>query len=307
MNNVTKTQKTNAIEKAPKSVKQLLSEDSYKKRFKELLKDRDEAFITSIINISNSSQLKDADANTIISSAVIAATLDLPIDQNLGFAYIVPYNISKNINGKWVKIKQAQFQMGYKGYIQLALRSGQYKTINAIAVYEGEIEKVNRLTGEIEFVKDTSSVDYSDEKVIGYMSYFRLLNGFEKTLYMTTAQVEAHARKFSSSYSYDLKEKKKTSRWSIDFESMALKTVLKLLISKYGPLSVSMQEAMIKDQSVDDGDSISYVDNQVSEEIEQNANSEVIDIEDFEEIEEIQENTKPAEDIKPITEEDVPF
>jgi hypothetical protein len=285
-------QKVNKNETAIESVKTLLKKDSYKRRIQELLNDRAEAFSTSIINISNIPSLKDADPNTVIASSIVAATLDLPIDQNLGFAYIVPYNNNKKINGKWVKKKEAQFQMGYKGYIQLALRSGQYKTINAIPVYKGEIERQNRLTGEVIFTENTSDIEYTDENVIGYAAYFRLTNGFEKVLYMTKKQVDDHARKYSSSYAYDLKENKKTSRWSVDFESMALKTVLKLLISKYGPLSVKMQEAIIKDQSVlHDENSPDYVDNAVEEEISNNANSEVIDA-DFEEVEETPEENK---------------
>lgn len=295
-NQVQKAGNNQVAKNEVKSVKELLNKESYKKRLNELLNDRAEAFATSLVNISNTTALKDADPKTVISSAIVAATLDLPIDQNLGFAYIVPYNNSKKINGRWVKNKEAQFQMGYKGFIQLALRSGQYKTINAIPVYKGEIKRKNRLTGEIEFEENTENIDYSDENIIGYASYFRLLNGFEKVLYMSTEQVQAHAKKYSQSYLYDLKENKKSSRWSVDFDAMALKTVIKLLLSKYGPLSVKMQEAIIKDQSVmENENSPQYVDNVVAEEIQANANSEVIDI-DFEEVEEtLQEAPKENE------------
>lgn len=114
------------------TVNTLIKQEGYKKRFNELLGKKAPGFISSMINVSNSPSLKDAEPNSIISSAVVAATLDLPIDQNLGFAYIVPYNTKENGNF----VKKAQFQMGYKGYIQLAMRTGQYKTINAIEIYQ---------------------------------------------------------------------------------------------------------------------------------------------------------------------------
>lgn len=273
---------TNQIQKADNTqkaltVNDLLKKDSYKKRFQELLNEKAEGFIASVINASKSPSLKDADPNTIISSAAVAASLDLPIDPNLGFSYLVPYNKSEKVNGRWVKTKQAQFQMGYKGFIQLALRSGQYKTINAIEIYEGEITRTNRLTGEIEFQSDISKVSYDEENIVGYAAYFKLTNGFEKVLYMTKEQVEAHARKYSQSYSYDISQEKKSSLWSTSFDIMAKKTVLKLLLSKYGPLTIKMQNAILNDQAVMNDNTSEYVDNQVEEEIKENANAIEVD------------------------------
>ena len=148
--------------KAP-SIKQLLDMDVYKKRINEIMGKKASSFMASIVNVSNLQGLKEADPNSIISSAIVAATLDLPIDQNLGFAYIVPYNTKEGNS----YVKKAQFQMGYRGYIQLAMRTGQYKTINAIEIYKGEIKRVNRLTGEIEFNDDEDLIDR--DTVVGYM------------------------------------------------------------------------------------------------------------------------------------------
>lgn len=246
------------------TVKGLLCNVDYKKRFEEILGKKAQGFLSSVINVSSSPTLKDCEPTSIVSAAVVAATLDLPIDPNLGFAYIVPYNTKKGNE----KIKVAQFQMGYKGFIQLAQRSGQYKTINATEVFEHEIKKVNRLTGEIEFNEDAEP----STKVVGYVGYFRLINGFEKALYMTREQLEAHGKKYSQSYKSKMDWVVKSSLWTTDFDSMATKTVIKLLISKYGPLSIEMQKAVAADQafvkedvlkanSEIDGSNMEYIDN----------------------------------------------
>lgn len=244
------------------TVKGLLANINYKKRFEEILGKKAAGFISSVINISNSPGLKECEPNSIISSAVVAATLDLPIDQNLGFAYIVPYNDKK-------KGKVAQFQMGYKGFIQLAMRSGQYKTISSSEVYEDEIKKYNRITGEIEFNDDF--IPGENSKVVGYIAYFKLLNGFEKYLYMTVEQLKNHGKKYSQSYKSEKQWVRDSSLWNTDFDSMATKTTLKLLLSKYGILSIEMQKALetdqavIKDEVVKDGEinssTVEYVDN----------------------------------------------
>ncbi|MBO8169319.1 MAG: recombinase RecT [Thermoanaerobacteraceae bacterium] len=215
------------------TVKGLLSQESYKKRFEEVLGKRAPGFISSLINLVNgNTNLQECIPQTVIASAAVAATLDLPIDPNLGFAYIVPYKVKG--------VAKAQFQMGYKGFIQLAMRTGQYKTINAAEVYEGEIKSHNRITGEIEFDFDNKQSD----KIIGYVAYFKLLNGFEKYLYMTVEEIEAHAKRYSKSYNSS------SSPWKTDFHSMALKTVIKRLLSKYGILSIEMQTAVKVDQAV---------------------------------------------------------
>ena len=274
-------------------IKQLLDMDKYKKRINEIMGKKAAPFMASIVNVSNLPSLKDAEPNSIMSSDIVAATLDLPIDQNLGFAYIVPYNTKEGNS----YVKKAQFQMGYRGYIQLAMRTGQYKTINAIEIYKGEIKRVNRLTGEIEFNDDEDSIDR--DTVVGYMAYFKLLNGFEKTLYMTKEEMEKHAKKYSQSYSSSKKWIVDSSLWTTDFDGMAIKTVIKRLLSKYGILSVEMQNAITNDQAVMNNEgNPEYVDNQVREEINQNANKKTIDIpqEDvvnatFKEVENTEQNT----------------
>lgn len=218
-----------------KTLKSLLQDQSVKNRFNELLGKKSPGFISSLLNVVNSNpQLQAADPHSILSAAAIAAALDLPIDPNLGFAYIVPYNVRQ---GDTFVLK-AQFQLGYKGYIQLAMRTGAYKTINACEVYEGEIKNLNRFTGEIEFGEKQS------DKIIGYLAYFRLLNGFEKYLYMSVEEIERHAKRYSKSYD------SKNSRWKEDFHSMALKTVIKRLLSKYGILSIEMQTSLLADQAL---------------------------------------------------------
>lgn len=267
----------------PVTVKGLLSNINYKKRFEDILGKKAPGFISSIINVSQSPSLKDCDPGSIIGAAVVAATLDLPIDQNLGFSYLVPYNDKK-------KGKIAQFQMGYKGFIQLAMRSGQYKTINACEVYEGDIKSFNRFTGEIEF----NELNTNRDKIVGYIAYFRLTNGFEKYLYMTIDELERHGKEYSQSYKSKNDFISKNSLWATNFESMATKTVLKRLLSKFGILSIEMQKAVLADQAeisdniIHDGDVSSnsrYVDNEVvdasyevKEEINKNANKTTIEI-----------------------------
>lgn len=259
---------TNEIQ-VQSTVKNLLSRENYQKRFKDVLGKKAQTFMASVVNVSNLASLKDAEPNSILKSAMVAATLDLPIDPNLGFSYLVPFT-NKGV-------KEAQFQIGYKGFIQLAMRTGQYKTINAIEIYEGEIKSVNRLTGEIEFNENDDEID--KEIVVGYIAYFKLLNGFEKTLYMSKEDMEKYAKRYSQTYKSNKDYVVKSSLWTTDFDAMAVKTVLKRLLSKYGILSIEMQKALETDQAViKDDNSVEYVDRQVEEEIEEKANKKTIDI-----------------------------
>lgn len=242
-------------------VKQLISEDGVKTRFGEVLGKKAPQFLASITNVvSGSPQLKKCSANSIMSAAFVAATYDLPIDSNLGFSAIVPYNESVwNPQTKsYDKVPRAQFQMMYKGFIQLAIRSGYYEKMNYAVVYEDELRKYNPITGEIEFVTDFSQCtqrDAGDEsKVAGYYAWFRLKTGFSQELFMSKSVVDNHAKKYSQSYRYDINKGKKSSKWTTDFEAMALKTVIKLLLSKWGILSVDMQRAIQDDQKTFDED-----------------------------------------------------
>lgn len=223
-----------------------LNNDAMRRKFQEVLDKGAGAFVTSLLSlVKTTPQLANAEPKTVLSAAMTAATLKLPINPNLGFAYIIPYG------------NQAQFQMGWRGYVQLAMRTGQYKTINAACVYEGQVEDVDFITGEIVRGKKKSN------KIVGYCAYFGLVNGFSKTLYMTREEIEEHAKTFSKSYKHN------GGVWQTNFDAMAQKTVLKQLISKYGIMSIDMQggEAMATalnaDQAVigEDG-APQYVDNQ---------------------------------------------
>lgn len=220
------TQKANTIQA-------LVNSPNIKEKFKEILGKKSAGFVASILQVvSNNEMLKNAEPMSIIRAASIAATLDLPINQNLGFAYIIPYRGKDGV-------QVAQFQVGYRGFIQLAQRTGQYKTISASPIYEGQIVSENPLLGyEFDFTKKTG------EKVIGFAAYFSLINGFEKTLYMTVEQLKAHGVKYSQT------ARKGFGLWVDNFEAMAQKTVLKLLLSKFAPLSTEMQTATLTDQSV---------------------------------------------------------
>lgn len=168
----------------------------------------------------------------------------------MGFAYIIAYN-QKQPDNSYKKV--AQFQMGYKGFIQLAQRSGQFQTIGAAPIFEGQLIESNPLLGfRFDFTQKKS------ETVIGYAAYFRLINGFEKTLYMTSDELKRHGVKFSKTFA------KGFGLWKDDFDSMAIKTVIKLLLSKFAPLSIEMQRAVITDQAViNDADAldVTYTDN----------------------------------------------
>lgn len=221
------------VAQAPKqqSVGDLMRSPGVTAKIKEVLCNEKVAagFISSVISIANGNQLlRKADPMTVVGAAMVAATMQLPVVPTIGLAYIVPYK------GK------AQFQIGYKGLIELAERSGQFKNIIDEVVYEGQLVKKNRFTGEYEFDEEAKKSD----KVIGYMARFDLINGFSKTIYWTKEDVEKHAKRFSQSYGSGY-----ASPWTSDFDAMARKTVLKALFSKYAPKSIQMQNAILYDQA----------------------------------------------------------
>ncbi len=212
------------------SVKQLLSADAVKAKFDDVLGKKAPQFTTSLINVVNSNyQLKKADANSVIASALVAASLDLPVNPSLGYMYIIPYG------------NTAQPQIGYKGYIQLAQRSGQYKHLNAISVYEGELKSWNPLTEEVEY--EPKQDRDTNEQPIGYLGYMELLNGFSKTVYWTHKQIDDHRKEFSKSGGKDTPK----GVWKDHYDAMALKTVLRNLLTKWGPMTVDMQSADMAD------------------------------------------------------------
>ena len=215
-----------------KTLSVILRNPQYADRFKEVLKDNAPQFISSLIQVGRSLG-DDCEPMSIVGSAMIAAALNLPIDKNLGFAWIVPYK------SKGQKI--AQFTMGYKGYVQLALRTGQYKRLNVCQVYEGELQGQDKLTGDL-------SIDPSkrtSDKVVGYASYMKLVSGFEHAEYWSIETVKAHATRYSQSFrgGYD-------SPWKTNFDQMAMKTVLSSHIRHWGPMTIEVAKAHNADSAV---------------------------------------------------------
>ena len=241
------------------SVQSLLTSENVKNRLEEILGKNASTFATSVLQIVKSNDmLAKCEPNSIVGAAMTSATLGMPLNNNIGFAYIIPFN-ERQKDGSY--LSKAQFQLGYKGFIQLAQRSGQFKTLNVTEVKEGEIAFQDRLTGEMDFQWIPDHKIRVTRKTVGYVAYFRLLNGFEKNLFMPIEELQAHGKKFSKTFA------KGFGLWKDDFDSMAKKTVLKLLLSKYAPLSVEMQTAVITDQATindpEDLDNVSYVDNEV--------------------------------------------
>lgn len=240
-----------------------IQSDGYKKLINNTLGDSKRAakFIAAISSaVAVNPSLQECDAGTILSGALLGEALGLSPSPQLAHYYLVPYKI-KNSDGTFSD--RAQFQLGYKGYIQLAIRSGQYKDIDVIEVREGEYLGRDKLTGKhkFEFIED--EVERENKSIIGYMAYFEYLNGFYKNLYWSKEKMQKHALEYSQAYASDIKKKTSYSFWSKDFNGMAFKTMLRQLISKWGIMSIDMQEALSKDMSVvrEDG-SYDYVDNQ---------------------------------------------
>jgi len=227
-------------------LKHILAAQSVQEQFQSVLKENAGAFVASIIDLYNTDKtLQMCEPKNVVMEALKAASLKLPINKQLGFAWIVPYRDGRT--GQYIPT----FQLGYKGYVQLCMRTGAYRYINADVVYEGELVKHDKLTGEIEI---DPSKRASDQKV-GYFAFIETLNGFRKTLYMTVEEVTKHAQQYSKSYG------NKNSVWATDFDAMALKTCLRLLLSKYGIMSVEMQRAYIEDSA----DSIALADERIAD------------------------------------------
>lgn len=221
---------------------ELLKMEAVQKRFSEVTGKNPAAFTSALMTVFNGSDLlKQCEPNSILTAAVQAASCNLQITPSFGEAYIVPFK------------GQATFQVGVHGYVQLALRTGQYKKLHAGVIHEGEIRGVNPLTGEF-IIGDKIS-----EEVIGYVAHLELVNGFTKTLYMTKEEVEEHAKNYSQSYQAD--KKKTWSIWAKNFDKMATKTVLKLLLKNWGVKSVELQQALQADFSVVSKTKYTYPDN----------------------------------------------
>lgn len=227
-------------------LKEVMSMDSVQQQFKNALAEKKDQFVASLIDLyASDTYLQQCAPQMVVMEALKAATLNLPINKSLGFAYIVPYKKQ----GQQIP----QFQIGYRGLIQLAMRSGVYRYINAGPIYEGEFQGENRITGEVDISgKRTSGT------VVGYFSYLETINGFKKTMFMTKEHMEAYAAKYSKAFSKD------NSPWKTEFDAMAEKTMLRRLIGKYGLMTIDMVTAFA---AADDGD-----------DYRANANQQVIDI-----------------------------
>jgi recombination protein RecT len=226
----------NEVVKQQQTLQQLMNSGAVVKKMNDVLGSEKKAssFISSVISVSqNNKLLRNAEPMSILSSAMVAATLDLPVVPTLGMAYLVPY---KGV---------CSFQIGYKGILELAMRSGEFRNIIDEVVYDGQLVKKNKFTGEYVFDEDSIKLDEKGQaKPVGVMARFDLINGYSKTIYWSLEEIEAHAKRFSQAYrsGYD-------SPWKSDFWQMAKKTVLKSLLNKYAPKSVAMQTALKFDQS----------------------------------------------------------
>lgn len=240
------------------SIKEYIQNKNVQERISVLLKERASQFIITITSmVNNDEKLAVCEPKSLVFAALTITAMDLPVNNNLGFAWIIPYKDTKS--GK----TYAQVQLGYKGFIQLSMRSNQFKTINASDVRDGEYKGINRLSGDIKF--KWIDKDREKLKIIGFVAYFKLLNGFSKSIYMTAEELKGWGLKYSQVF-----KKYNTGQWANDFEAMARKTVIKQLLSKYAPMSTTMAKAVQTDQAIIEGeDQMRYLDNekQTAEEI----------------------------------------
>ena len=253
--NVNNAPSTTAVAKKKTPFTVAIQSDAYKNLINNTLKDPDRCagFITAITSaVSTNPKLQECEAGTILSAGLLGETLKLSPSPQLGQYYLVPFK--DNVNKRTV----ATFQLGYKGYIQLAIRSGQYKKLNAMAIKEGELIKYDALNEEIEVRLIDDEIKRESAPTIGYYAMFEYLNGFRKAIYWSKEKMEAHAIKYSQGY----RAKKGYTFWEKDFDAMAIKTMLRQLISKWGVMSIEFQKAYDADMSVVRNDnSYDYVDN----------------------------------------------
>lgn len=264
-------------------LRETLKAPSVEAKFKEMLGKRAPQFMTSITSVvNNNALLQKADVNSIVMGAAMAASMDLPLNSALGYVALVPFNSKDGC--------YAQLQIQWKGLVELFLRSGQCQSIICETVYEGQLVKKNKFTGEYVFDEDAKKSD----KIIGFMSYFRLTNGFEKYEYMTVDEVKDHAQKFSQTY------RSGRGVWKDQFEAMAKKTVLRRLLTKWAPKSIEMQQMAIFDQSVVKGD-INDIEHAEAVYADSAKNETVSDTTDFQEAEVVEEvpASQPASEPKP--------
>lgn len=266
-------QQGGAVAKKPQAknldtLKRVLNADSVMTQFKNALSKNASTFVASLIDLySSDSKLQLCDPNQVVKEALRAAVLHLPINKALGQAFIIPYyNTVIDEKGNRVKKYEPVFQIGYKGLYQLAMRTGKYAIINADVVYEGELQRTSKLTGEIDVEGRKMS-----EKVVGYFAYIQLVDGYHKALYMSVEDMAAHAKRYSKAIAYNkgvtidtllnlaklpVNADSTQVGWQGNFHAMAIKTVLRNLLGKYGYLTVSLQEGIASDTQGDTEDKI---------------------------------------------------
>ena len=299
---------TAVAQQQPKPVdllKSVIKAESVQQQFQNALGKHKDEFVASLIDLyTGDPQLQRCKPQAVVAEALRAATMRLALNKALGFAYIIVFNnsVKDPATGQWMKVPTPTFVPGYKGYIQLAMRTGQYRTINADMVYEGELRNVDKLSGTIAFDGEKKS-----DKVVGYFCYFELLNGFSKVLYMSVEDMAKYALRYSPSFkgkekpTFEALVKQAQSGqvsnevgWKGNFNDMALKTVIRRLLSKYGYLSIEMMNVIAKDddEAMSDRNGL----------IAKNANAEVLPADNatYEEVDpatgEIKENAAPAAD-----------
>ncbi len=302
------TQSQAVAQQQPKPVdllKSVIKAESVQQQFQNALGKHKDEFVASLIDLyTGDPQLQRCKPQAVVAEALRAATMRLALNKALGFAYIIVFNnsVKDPATGQWIKVPTPTFVPGYKGYIQLAMRTGQYRTINADMVYEGELRNVDKLSGTIAFDGEKKS-----DKVVGYFCYFELLNGFSKVLYMSVEDMAKYALRYSQSFkgkekpTFEALVKQAQSGqvssevgWKGNFNDMALKTVIRRLLSKYGYLSIEMMNVIAKD----DDEAMSDRNGLISE----NANVEVLpeDNATYEEVDqstvEIKENDSKTSD-----------
>lgn len=235
------------LQKTPVNrLKEVMASPSVQEQFKNALAEHSNIFVASLIDLyAGDKNLQQCEPGLVVMEALKAATLNLPINKALGFAYVIAY---KGV---------PQFQLGYKGMIQLAMRTSQYKYINADVVMDGEYRGFNKLTGELDLSGTATSED-----VVGYFAHIETINGFKKTLYLTKEKMEAHGKKYSQAYS------KTFSPWQKEFDGMAIKTMIRMLLGKYGIMSTEMAQGMVMDQAPEH--ELDY---------QENANTTLVDVE----------------------------
>lgn len=259
----------------PKTFSAFLTSDAIKHKINEMVGGRDgQRFITSIISaVSTNPALSECEHSTILSAAMLGESLKLSPSPQLGQYYMVPFKDKKR------GCKVAQFQLGYKGYIQLAIRSGYYKKLNVLAIKQGELVRFDPLEEEIEVNLVENDTEREDLPTIGYYAMFEYQNGFKKAMYWSREKMMAHADKYSMAFSAKAFEKlqageipekdlwKYSSFWYKDFDGMAYKTMLRQLISKWGIMSIDLQKAMDGDMgTINEDGSVDYVDNYAADE-----------------------------------------